>query len=261
MNTPIRTINLGGRLFDLTQPLVMEIVNVTPDSFYEHGIKADLTGDIIDVGGCSTRPDSEPVCADEEWRRLDEGLSAIRRSYPEALLSVDTFRPQIARRCVEKYHVSMINDVSGGCPEMFQTVAEMRVPYVLTFNQKVDDSENITAAALKFFADRVQQLCDLGQRDIVLDPGFGFNKTLEQNYQLLREMEHLQLLERPILVGISRKSMIYKSLNCTPDDALNGTTVLNTIALTKGANILRVHDVKEAKEAVKLKLKTDSAGT
>ena len=252
MNTSIRTINLCGRLVDLAQPLVMEIVNVTPDSFYEHGIKVDLTGDIIDVGGCSTRPDAEPVSDDEEWQRLDDGLSMLRRSYPAALISVDTFRPQIARRCVEEYGVSMINDVSGGCTEMYRTVAELRVPYVLTFNQKVDESDDITAAALKFFADRVQQLCDLGQRDIVLDPGFGFNKTLQQNYQLLRQMEHLQLMERPVLVGISHKSMIYKLLDCSPADALNGTTVLNTIALTKGANILRVHDVKEAKEAVTL---------
>lgn len=252
MNTSIRTINLGGRLFDLTQPLVMEIVNVTPDSFYEHGIKDRLTGDIIDVGGCSTRPGSEPVSADEEWLRLDRGLSAIRRSYPDALISVDTFRPQIARRCVEQYGVSMINDVSGGNAAMYRTVAELRVPYVLTFNQKVDDSDDITAAALRFFADRVQQLCDLRQHDIVLDPGFGFNKSMEQNYRLLHQMEHLQLLNRPVLVGISRKSMIYRMLGCTPDGALNGTTVLNTMALTKGANILRVHDVKEAKETVTL---------
>lgn len=252
MNTSIRTINLGGRLFDLTQPLVMEIVNVTPDSFYEHGIKDRLTGDIIDVGGCSTRPGSEPVSVDEEWLRLDRGLSAIRRSYPDALISVDTFRPQIARRCVEQYGVSMINDVSGGNAAMYRTVAELRVPYVLTFNQKVDDSDDITAAALRFFADRVQQLCDLGQHDIVLDPGFGFNKSMEQNYRLLHQLEHLQLLNRPVLVGISRKSMIYRLLDSTPDGALNGTTVLNTMALTKGANILRVHDVKEAKETVTL---------
>ncbi len=252
MNVPIRTINAGGRLIDLNQPKVMEIVNLTPDSFYQHGMKPHLTGDLIDVGGCSTRPGGEPVTEDEEWRRLDEGLNVIRGEYPDAVISVDTFRPTIARQCIERFGVQIINDVSGGSDAMFRTVAECRVPYVLTFNQPVDESDDITAAALRFFSQRVQALCDLGQNDIILDPGFGFNKTLSQNFRLLDQMEHLQLLERPVLVGVSHKRMIYQTLGTSPSEALNGTTVLNTIALTKGANILRVHEVNEARECVRL---------
>ena len=252
MNILTHTLNLGGKLIDLSCPLVMEIVNASPDSFYEHGLKAGPRGDIVDVGGCSTRPGAEAVSEDEEWRRIEPVLRVLRQWNPDLPLSVDTFRPEIARRCIREFEVEMINDVSGGCDEMYRVVAENHVPYVLTFNEPVDEDQNVTAAALRFFADRVQRLCDMGQRDIVLDPGFGFGKTLVQNYQLLGGMEQLQLLGRPVLVGVSRKSMIYKSLGCTPADALNGTTVLNTIALTRRASILRVHDVKEAREAVML---------
>lgn len=252
MNAPIKTINCGGKLVDLSTPLIMEIVNVTPDSFFEHGIKDCLSGDIIDIGGCSTRPDATPVSEEEEWQRLDEGLKMITAKYPDAIISVDTFRPNIAKRCIETYGVDIINDVSGGCKEMFRITAEYGIPYILTFNEPATQHVSITAAALKFFSDRIQQLCEFGQKDIIIDPGFGFNKTIEQNFELMGNMEQLKILNRPILVGISRKSMIYRTIGCTAEEALNGTSVLDTISLAKGADILRVHDVKEARECVRL---------
>ena len=256
------TINVKGRLVDLSEPQVMGILNVTPDSFFADSrrqTEQEIAGRVrqmmaegaamIDIGGCSTRPDAEPATEAEEMERLRLGLAVVRREVPTAVVSVDTFRPDVARMAVEEFGADIINDV--GSPvvcrqDMFRMVSRLRVPYVL-MSTKPTLHDMLTG-----FADEVQQLRDLGQKDIILDPGFGFGKTIEQNFEVLRHMEQLQAMELPVLVGISRKSMIYKSLNATPDEALNGTTVLNTVALQKGAAILRVHDVKEAVECIKL---------
>lgn len=257
-------LNIQGRLVSLDSPRVMGILNVTPDSFYADSRKqteqqiADRVrqmvsegADFIDVGACSTRPGSSPVSEAEESERLRMALSVIRATLADVpaqsvILSIDTFRPAIARMCVEEYGAHVINDVSEGSDEMFRAVAQMGVPYIL---MSVQPDLRTTLLA---FAEKVQRLRDYGQKDIILDPGFGFGKTLEQNYQLFSEMEKLQVMELPLLVGISRKSMIHKTLCCTPDEALNGTTFLNTVALMKGASILRVHDVKEAVECCRL---------
>jgi dihydropteroate synthase len=254
------TININGRLMDLSEPQVMGILNVTPDSFFagsrrqtEQGIieRANQIvsegATIIDVGGCSTRPGAPLASEKEEQERLRFALDIIRRELPYTAISVDTFRPDIARMAVEEFGVGIINDV--GSPEqadMFRMVARLRVPYIL-MSQDATMREMLLS-----FSEKVQRLRDYGARDIILDPGFGFGKTLEQNYQVLGELEKLQVLELPILVGVSRKSMIFKKFGCTPNEALNGTTVLNTLALTKGASILRVHDVREAVECVKI---------
>ena len=259
---------------DLGTPKVMGILNATPDSFFaasrvqtEKAVAeracqmAEEGADIIDVGACSTRPGATPVDEQEEMARLRMALAVVRRELPQMPLSVDTFRPDVARMTVEEMGADIINDVgtmadkTSALPEtgtMFQTVARLRVPYILMA------SEPTLRDTLLFFAEKVQQLCDLGQKDIILDPGFGFGKTVQQNYELLSQMERLQVMELPILVGVSRKSMIFRTLGCTPDEALNGTTVLNTIALMKGAGILRVHDVKEAVQAVTLVSKITS---
>ena len=254
------TININGRLMDLSEPQVMGILNVTPDSFFagsrrqtEQGIieRANQIvsegATIIDVGGCSTRPGAPLASEKEEQERLRFALDIIRRELPYTAISVDTFRPDIARMAVEEFGVGIINDV--GSPEqadMFRMVARLRVPYIL-MSQDATMREMLLS-----FSEKVQRLRDYGARDIILDPGFGFGKTLEQNYQVLGELEMLQVLELPILVGVSRKSMIFKKFGCTPNEDLNGTTVLNTLALTKGASILRVHDVREAVECVKI---------
>ena len=254
------TININGRLMDLSEPQVMGILNVTPDSFFagsrrqtEQGIieRANQIvsegATIIDVGGCSTRPGAPLASEKEEQERLRFALDIIRRELPYTAISVDTFRPDIARMAVEEFGVGIINDV--GSPEqadMFRMVARLRVPYIL-MSQDATMREMLLS-----FSEKVQRLRDYGARDIILDPGFGFGKTLEQNYQVLGELEKLQVLELTILVGVSRKSMIFKKFGCTPNEALNGTTVLNTLALTKGASILRVHDVREAVECVKI---------
>ena len=269
------TINVGGRLLDLSTPCVMGILNITPDSFYtsvspdasslDDLIKAHVSkmlsegAAMIDVGACSTRPGSEPVSATAERERLTLALDIIHRSFPDCILSVDTFRPDIAEWCINTYGVHIINDISGGCDELFDVVAKYGVPYILTFNEPRNPSIDITQQALLFFADKVQQLRDRGAKDIILDPGFGFNKTLDENYELLNHMENLRILELPILVGVSHKSMIYKLLGTTPDATLNGTTVLHTLALTKGAAILRVHEVKEAMECIQLENKAYEA--
>ena len=252
------TLNIKGRLLGLEKPLVMGILNVTPDSFYAASRKQterevaeraremiDQGAAIIDVGACSTRPGSTPVAQDEEMMRLRMALGAVRSVCPEATVSVDTFRPDVARMAVEEMGADIINDVEGN-ETMVRMVARLQVPYVLMA------SEPTMRDTLLFFAERVQQLRDMGQKDIILDPGFGFGKTLEQNYELLAQLEHLQVMELPVLVGVSRKSLIYKLLGIEPEGALNGTSVLNTIALMKGASILRVHDVKEAVECCKL---------
>ena len=254
------TLNIRGQLVSLDRPLVMGILNATPDSFYAasrlqtereiaervHQI-IDEGGRMIDVGAYSTRPGASEVTQDEEMRRLRLALDIVRREQPDAIVSVDTFRADVARMTVEEYDVDIINDVSEGADEqMFRTVAHLGVPYILmSIQANLHDT-------LLAFSRKVQQLRDFGQKDIILDPGFGFGKTLEENYLLMDQMERLLVMELPLLVGISRKSMIYKSLGCTPAEALNGTTMLNTIALMKGASILRVHDVSAAVECCKL---------
>ena len=254
------TMNVSGLLMDLSTPQVMGILNVTPDSFYagsrrqtEQGIVERIHqmvadgASIIDVGGCSTRPGAPLASEEEERERLRFALDIISRERSDIPVSVDTFRPDIARMAVEEYGVAIINDV--GSPEqqdMFRMVARLRVPYILM------SQEPTMREMLLSFSEKVQRLRDFGARDIILDPGFGFGKTLEQNYEVMAELEKLQVLELPLLVGVSRKSMIFKKFGCTPDEALNGTTALNTIALMKGAHILRVHDVREAVECVKI---------
>ena len=291
------TINIKGRLMDLSTPQVMGILNVTPDSFYSGSRKQtemeiaqranqiiEEGGSIIDVGAFSTRPGADEVSEEEEGRRLKFALDIVRREQPDAAVSVDTYRPTLARKCIEEWGADIINDVSeakqgifsdkgldradiindvseGGItgianvpleqrqeeyPEMFRVVGELKVPYILMSVQPTLETMR------KGFAREVQQLRDLGAKDIILDPGFGFGKNLIQNYQIYNEMEKLHVLELPVLVGISRKSMIHKLLGGDATTSLNGTSVLDTIALMKGASILRVHDVKEAAEAVKI---------
>ena len=253
------TLNVGGQLLSLERPLVMGILNATTESFYEASQMhtADAVAEraltmlregasIIDVGGCSTKPGLAPVSEEEEMRRLGMALAAIRTVAPEAILSVDTFRASIAERCVREFGVQMINDVSGGEADerMFATVANLQVPYVLTCNK------GRWTELMYDLAERINRLHLMGVNDVIVDPGFGFGKTLDDNYRLMAHLEELHLLECPLLVGVSRKSMIYKHLDITPTEALNGTTALHTIALTKGAHILRVHDVKAAREAI-----------
>ena len=253
------TINVHGQLMELSQPQVMGILNVTPDSFFAGSRKqteqeiAERTNQIvaegatiIDIGGCSTRPGSEPVSEAEEMQRLRLALEVVRREQPHAVISVDTFRPNVARMTVEEFGADIINDVSEGSVGMYRMIARLRVPYILMSVQPT------LRDMLLAFAREVQQLRDLGVKDIILDPGFGFGKTVAQNYQVMNELERLQVMELPLLVGISRKSMIFKLLELTPHESLNGTSVLNTIALMKGASILRVHDVKEAVECVRI---------
>lgn len=268
------TINIGGELMDLSHPVVMGILNVTPDSFYAGSrmqTEADITdrieqiiqegAAIIDVGAYSSRPGAEHISAGEEMARLATGLDIIRRNHPEAIVSVDTFRADVARQCVRDYQVNIINDISGGQldDQMFETVADLGVPYILMHMksdpQHMQDAphyDNLMAEMYRYFGERIQQLCELGLKDIILDPGFGFAKTMEHNYHLMAHMEELHAFHLPLLVGISRKSMIYRLLDSTPEQALNGTSVLNTMALERGASILRVHDVKECVEAVRI---------
>ena len=250
----------------LDEPRVMGILNVTPDSFYtgsrvqtEKEILARAEeiiaqgGDIIDVGACSTRPDSQPVSEEEEWNRLANSLDIIRRELPDAVISVDTFRANIARMCIEEYGADIINDVSEGSDEnMFGVVANAGVPYILTSQQK-----NMYDTLLSFSA-KVLELRNMGQKDILLDPGFGFGKTLDGNFLMLSELDKMLCMELPVVVGVSRKSMICRTLDIDPAEALNSTTSLNTIALTKGASILRVHDVAEAKQVVELYKKVET---
>lgn len=265
------TINIRGRLVDLSRPLVMGILNVTPDSFYQGSRKqteeeiAQRTnqiieegGEMIDVGAFSTRPGAFEVTEEEEMDRLRRALAIVRREQPEAIVSVDTYRPHVARRCVEEWGADIINDVSEGgltgivnTPiheegSMFETVARLQVPYIL-MSVKSNLHDMLIA-----FARETQELYALGAKDIILDPGFGFGKTLDENYKIYQHMERLQVLDLPLLVGISRKSMIFKLLGGDPSTSLNGTTVLNTIALQKGASILRVHDVREAVEVCRI---------
>ena len=276
MMQPFKTysLNLKGRLVTIDRPWVMGIINITPDSFYSGsrvvdertliervGMMLDDGADVLDVGACSTRPGSEQVDAQGEMARLDWALNAIRREFPDVILSVDTYRADVARRCVEEWGADIINDISAGMldPEMFATVARLRVPYVLMHMRgtpetmsSLTDYQNVAAEVLEWMARRIDELRQMGVADIIADPGFGFAKTLEQNYELLARLEAFHVLDAPLLVGVSRKRMIYTPLQCTADEALNGTTVINTIALQQGAHFLRVHDVKAAVEAVKL---------
>ncbi|MDO4211169.1 MAG: dihydropteroate synthase [Bacteroidales bacterium] len=291
MQTPY-TLNLGGRLFTLNRPVVMGILNITPDSFYagsrmlaDEGTTApdetaaaehltdeerirrrvheilDEGGEMIDVGAYSTRPGAPEVTADEEMRRLAFGLDIIRREAPDAIVSVDTFRADVAKSCVRDFGVQIINDISGGELDraMFHTVGRLGVPYILMHMQgeprTMQDAphyDNVTAEVITYLARRAQMLRDHGVKDIILDPGFGFGKTLDHNYELMAHLADFHELQLPLLVGISRKSMIYRLVGGTPIDALNGTTALNMAALMRGAHILRVHDVKQAVETVKI---------
>lgn len=291
MQTPY-TLNLGGRLFTLNRPVVMGILNITPDSFYagsrmlaDEGTTApdetaaaehltdeerirrrvheilDEGGEMIDVGAYSTRPGAPEVTADEEMRRLAFGLDIIRREAPDAIVSVDTFRADVAKSCVRDFGVQIINDISGGELDraMFHTVGRLGVPYILMHMQgeprTMQDAphyDNVTAEVITYLARRAQMLRDHGVKDIILDPGFGFGKTLDHNYELMAHLADFHELQLPLLVGISRKSMIYRLVGGTPIDALNGTTALNMAALMRGAHILRVHDVKQAVETIKI---------
>ena len=273
MNTP-RYINVNGRLMDLSEPQVMGILNVTPDSFYA-GSRAETEQDIIrrlhqivdegasivDIGGYSSRPDAEHISAEEEMNRLRNGLEIIRKHRPEGVVSVDTFRADVARMCVEEYGAAIINDISAGQMDgqMFTTIARLGVPYIIMHMKGTPQDMQVNPQyghflkeVFYYFSEKVQRLRDLGVKDIIIDPGFGFGKTLEHNYELMNHLEEFSLFELPLLVGVSRKSMIHKLLDITPQEALNGTTVLNSVALLKGADILRVHDVKEAVESVRI---------
>ena len=267
-------INVNGSLLDLSVPCVMGILNITPDSFYAGSrmqTEAEITAraqqildegaGIIDIGAYSSRPNAENVSPHEEMERLRMGLEILRKTHPGAVISVDTFRADVARMCVEEYGAALINDISAGemDSEMFSTVAGLGVPYIIMHMkgtpqtmQQAPHYDNLMKEIFRYFARKIHQLYELGVKDLILDPGFGFGKTLEHNYGLMGCLEDFALFDLPVLVGISRKSMIYKLLDGTPENALNGTTVLNTIALMKGADILRVHDVKEAVEAVRI---------
>lgn len=267
-------INIKGQLLDLATPQVMGILNVTPDSFFSGSRKQteeeirvrvqqiiDEGGQMIDIGAYSSRPGADDVTPQEEMERLRRGMSILREVAPDIPVSVDTFRADVAKMSIEELGADIINDISGGelDPQMFSTVAKLGVPYILMHMkgtpqtmQQAPHYDDVCAEVMLYFAEKVQRLRDLGQKDIILDPGYGFAKTLEHNYQLLNHQEELLTFQLPLLVGISRKSMIYRLLGTTPEDALNGTTALNTIALMKGASILRVHDVKECVEVVKI---------
>lgn len=265
------TLNIRGKLIDLATPKVMGILNCTPDSFYvgsrkqtEHDIAERANqiiqegGTMIDVGAFSTRPGAKEVSEEEEMARLKAALQVVRREQPDAVVSVDTYRPNVARHCIEDWGADIINDVSEGgltgivntpiheAENMFDIIGQLKVPYIL-----MSVKSNFHDMMISF-ADEVQQLRNRGVKDIILDPGFGFGKTLQQNYEIYNDMERLGTLQLPLLVGISRKTMIYKLVGGDPTTALNGTTVLNTAALLKGAGILRVHDVQEAIESIKI---------
>lgn len=265
------TLNLRGRLLELREPQIMGILNVTPDSFYSDSRTPDEAhitervrqmmdegADMIDIGGYSSRPGADDVTPEEEMDRLRRGLRIVRKLYPEVPVSVDTFRADVARMCIEEEGADIINDISGGMMDrqMFRTVARLGVPYILMHMQGTPDTmqvaphyDNLRREVMLYFAERIDRLCQMGAKDIMVDPGFGFGKTLEHNYELMNHLEDFAVFNLPLLVGISRKSMIYKLTGGTPQTSLNGTTVLNTISLVKGAHILRVHDVKAAAEA------------
>lgn len=268
------SINVNGKLIDLAEPQVMGILNVTPDSFYSGSRKQteedirnrvkqiiDEGGQMIDIGAYSSRPGADDVSTQEEMARLRHGMKIVNEMAPGMPVSVDTFRADVAKMCVEELGVGIINDISGGelDKRMFKTVAKLGVPYILMHMkgtpqtmQQAPHYDDLMKEIMLYFAEKIQKLRDLGQKDIILDPGYGFAKTIEHNYELLGHQEMLHVFELPLLVGISRKSMIFRLLGSSPEESLNGTSVLNTIALQKGASILRVHDVKECVEVVKI---------
>ncbi|RNC65798.1 dihydropteroate synthase [Proteiniphilum sp. X52] len=270
----MKTININGQLIDFSTPRVMGIVNITPDSFFSgsrteaaHEIIercARIIGDggtIIDVGAQSTSPVSRFLDAKEETERLMPALKLIRNEFPDTILSVDTFYADVAKAAVEEYGVNIINDISGGQIDdrMFPVVAQLNVPYILMHMrgtpqtmQQFTHYDNFMEDILYYFSERKAKLNQLGVSDVIIDPGFGFSKTISQNYELMAYLKYFHIFEEPIMVGISRKSMIYKLLGTTPEESLNGTSVLNAVALLSGADILRVHDVKEAVECVKI---------
>lgn len=271
---PKLQINCRGRLVDLATPVVMGIINLTPDSFYAQSRINSIPdvlkrveqilqqgGRMIDLGAYSSRPGAEHISCDEEIARLVPFLKEIRRHYPEVIISVDTFRSEVAKVAVDDYEVDIINDISGGemDPQMFAVVAQLKVPYILMHMQGTPQNmqlnpvyHDVVAEVSRNLAEKTDRLRSMGVADVIIDPGFGFGKNLDQNYQLLKNLNQLALFECPVLVGVSRKSMIYKFLDVKPEDSLNGTSVLNTLALMGGANILRVHDVNEAVECIKL---------
>lgn len=275
------TININGKLLDLSEAHVMGILNVTPDSFYA-GCRTgteleqirkrvaqirDEGASIIDIGAYSSRSGADDISAEEETQRLRIALPIVKETWKEAVVSVDTFRADIAKMCVEEYGVQIINDISAGelDSRMFSTVSKLGVPYIMMHSKGSPQTmkelavyDNMMKEIILFFAERVQRLRDLGQKDIIIDPGFGFAKNMEQNYELMERLEELHILNLPILIGVSRKSMIYRLLECNAEESLNGTTILNTIGLMKGASVLRVHDVKECVQITKIakKLKT-----
>lgn len=264
-----QSIKVHSRLLDLSSPKVMAIVNVTPDSFYTSwgGFDADTLlyniqtmmeqgADIIDVGACSTRPNSTPVNAEEEWQRLSQALQLIRSCFPKAIVSVDTFRATVAEQAL-RLGADIINDVCGGNDEeMWKVIARHNVPYILTYAQEIQsqgevkDYDYTMSHVLDYFQSRLDALHRMGVADVVVDPGFGFGKTVEQNYRILDQLDILSVLHAPILVGISRKSMLYKPLYATPEEVLPATVAANMLALERGAHILRVHDVEAAKQAI-----------
>ncbi|MFP4448364.1 MAG: dihydropteroate synthase [Bacteroidales bacterium] len=276
-----RYINCKGSLMDLSTPRIMGVLNITPDSFYDGGnynnknlaIKRvekmlDDGADIIDVGGYSSRPGAEDISYTEEWGRLEPVLELIREHHPDTIISVDTFRSEIAGEAYSKYNIDIINDISGGGLDsnMFTTIADMKVAYVMMHmkgnpqNMKEKAQyDDLIGEISGYFSEKINLLRALGVKDLIIDPGFGFSKTIDQNYFLLKNLKDLAVFNLPLLVGLSRKSMIYKCLDIKLKDALNGTTVLNTLALTQGADILRVHDVKEAKETIRLFQKYSNA--
>jgi dihydropteroate synthase len=267
------TINVNGKIVSLQEPLVMGILNCTPDSFYDGGknntpesslkLVAQMVEEgvsIIDVGGYSSRPNAKEISPEEEIRRVIPIIELINEKFPEIIISIDTFRAEVANKAIES-GASIINDISAGNldKEMFETVANLQVPYIMMHMrgtpqnmQQNTDYKNITEEIIAYFSTKINTLRKMGVNDIIIDPGFGFAKTLDQNYELLQKLSYFNVLELPILAGISRKSMIYKLLDTTSENSLNGTAVLNTIALMKGASILRVHDVKQAIETIKL---------
>lgn len=274
-------IKINGERREITRPWIMGILNVTPDSFYS-GSRMDTDekniekrveqilqedGDVIDIGAYSTRQNADEISVEEECARLKVGLDVIKRISKDVVVSVDTFRADVARRCVEEYGVDIINDVSGGTLDegMFDAVAQLKVPYILMHMrgtpatmQSLTDYNDVTSDVIDYLRGKMAMLREKGVEDIVIDPGFGFSKTVSQNFEMMKRLREFTALDAPLLVGISRKSMIYRTLGCTPVESLNGTTALNVISLMNGAQILRTHDVKEAVEATKLVCATNN---
>ncbi len=273
-NQKIESIMCGKKSISFDKPLVMGILNLTPDSFFDGGQYIDTDSilerakqiidegaDIIDLGAYSTRPGAKDIDVEEEWRRMQPALACIRKELPDTMLSIDTFRSELVRRVVSEFGACIVNDISGGTldDKMFETVADLKVPYIMMHIKGTPQTmqshavyENVMEELLEFFKKRVTQLNELGAKDIIIDPGFGFGKTLEHNYEIMAQLQDFKSLDLPLLIGISRKSMIYKLLGGGAKDSLNGTTALNMVALMGGAHILRVHDVKEAVECVNL---------